>query len=189
MTHQEPLAAASCAELSEAFSAHAPVVWRVLRRHGVDNDSLEDGTHDVFVIAQRKWHTFEERGSRRAWLIGIAVRVAKTYRNKHQRSAGPAALTPTGNIPDSPSATATPFETTDRRQREELLQTLLSRLSPIQESLIVLTVLEDHSLTEAAAALGLARRRAYYERDKGLAALAKLLGAALGAKTQGEPRP
>src|SRR5690606_359398 len=59
MTHQEPLAAASCAELSEAFSAHAPVVWRVLRRHGVDNDSLEDGTHDVFVIAQRKWHTFE----------------------------------------------------------------------------------------------------------------------------------
>lgn len=79
----------------EAFDAlyrrEMAFVWRVLRYHGVPEETVEDAVQDVFVIVHRRWKDWpeEDREARpRAWLFGIARRVASLRRRtsaRHER--------------------------------------------------------------------------------------------------------
>src|SRR5260370_3510473 len=58
------------------YDAQGAFVWRNLRRLGVDECDVDDRTQEVFVIAHRRFHEFEERGhGPRAWLFQIVLRV------------------------------------------------------------------------------------------------------------------
>lgn len=66
------------------YRAHHGLVWHALHRFGVDHAVIEDAVQDVFVVAYRR--RFDVTGSStKAWLYGIARRVASNYRRADRR--------------------------------------------------------------------------------------------------------
>ncbi|HEX4351880.1 MAG TPA: sigma factor, partial [Polyangiales bacterium] len=73
-------------EFRPLFDRHVAFVWRVLRRHGVPPNELEDGCQEVFLVLFKRYAEFEHRSSLRTFLYGIAVRVASALRRRaHHR--------------------------------------------------------------------------------------------------------
>jgi RNA polymerase sigma-70 factor (ECF subfamily) len=73
------------AELEALYRTHAPSVVRALRRL-LPSAAVDDCAQEVFLVARRRFH--ERRGlSVRAWLIGIARRVAADHRRSRDRSS------------------------------------------------------------------------------------------------------
>ncbi len=82
-----PLSYEEAAEqlLEDAYAEHAAFVYRTLSYLGVDSGHLEDALQDVFVAAHRRIRDFDRDRSMRAWLYGIARRVASQYRRGVRR--------------------------------------------------------------------------------------------------------
>lgn len=79
------------------FLQQAGFVWRVLRRHGIAEQDLEDACQEVFLVVHRRQSDFEGRSSLRTWLYGIAVRVALSLRRRaHLRREQLSARPPEG---------------------------------------------------------------------------------------------
>src|SRR4051795_9390888 len=58
---------------------HLALVWRFLRRLGCSPEDADDAAQEVFVIAVHKLDQIEP-GRERAYLYGIAVRLASRHR-------------------------------------------------------------------------------------------------------------
>lgn len=78
----------SSTAVADLYREHACWVGRVLRLRGVDRASVEDALQDVFLVAFRRFGDFTPRASHRAWLYGIALRVARDYRRRRLRKGG-----------------------------------------------------------------------------------------------------
>src|SRR5580704_1729319 len=81
MTHRE---AARDVRLRSMMEDHFAVVWRALRRLGVADASVDDAAQQVFLVASRRLEEID-RGGERAYLLGIAVRVASDARRAVRR--------------------------------------------------------------------------------------------------------
>src|SRR4051794_10690157 len=79
-----PRTAADRARLGEMFEAHHNVVWRTLRRCGLDADAATDAGQQAFLIAVERIGDIWP-GSERAFLVGTALRLARTSRRKAAR--------------------------------------------------------------------------------------------------------
>ena len=64
------------AVFAAAYDAEFEVVWLYLRRLGVPEADVEDAVHDVFVVAHRRYGTYDPSRPLRPWLLGIAFRIA-----------------------------------------------------------------------------------------------------------------
>jgi RNA polymerase sigma-70 factor, ECF subfamily len=158
---------------AEAFDQHAEAVWRTLKRLGVAEHSLEDATQDVFVVAYQRWRTFQAYSSRKTWLLGIAVKIAKKHRHRQRRVAErPGLERDAAQQSTCLHAGATPYETAASREAGLQLQRLLDELDCVARSLVVLVYLEELTVGEAARSLGLSQRQAFYQLDKARRALA-----------------
>ena len=143
--------------LKQVYVEYAPVVWRGLRRLGVRDSQLEDALQDVFLIVHRRLARFEGRSTLRTWIYGIAVRVAKDYRRTERRYARRMDRLAIALTNDADAGT-TPFESTERREASQLLYAILSALPGQLRDVLVLVELEELSVSEASAALGLRLR-------------------------------
>ena len=65
--------------VAHLLRAHDDDVWRVLRRLGVTESALEDCAQQVFIVASNKLERIDA-GKERAFLVGIAVRIAANHR-------------------------------------------------------------------------------------------------------------
>lgn len=72
-------------ELSRAYREHWDYVLLILGRYGVPDAMREDAAQEVFIVAHRRWADLEHGASVRAWLYGIARRVASTQRRGARR--------------------------------------------------------------------------------------------------------
>jgi RNA polymerase sigma-70 factor (ECF subfamily) len=72
------------ARLERMFAAHHATVWRVLRRRGLSPDAAADATQETFLIAAERLNDIQPN-SERAFLIGTALRVARTLSRKTVR--------------------------------------------------------------------------------------------------------
>ena len=68
------------------YRHHYGFVWHALHRFGVPMARVDDALQDTFVVAYRRRHDFSG-GSCKAWLYGIARRVASNERRAAHRSA------------------------------------------------------------------------------------------------------
>src|SRR6185436_10287805 len=68
-----------------AFAAEVDVVYRALRRFGVDVVEAEDLVQEVFVVMCRRWADYDRGRPLRPWLLGIAFRVARDHRKRPRR--------------------------------------------------------------------------------------------------------
>ena len=138
---------AAQARLRQTYADHYGFVWRSLRRLGVDEDAVDDAVHDVFVVAARRLHEFEDRAAITSWLFAVAIRVAKHKRRalaRHLRRTEAVATREKTRTPPDPYA---------RQDAARTLHTLLQRLDDKLRHVFILMELEQMTGKEAAATL------------------------------------
>ncbi|MBL8922269.1 MAG: sigma-70 family RNA polymerase sigma factor [Myxococcaceae bacterium] len=159
---------AQALDLTALYESHARQVWRMAVRLGVAPANVEDAVQEVFLIAHRQTRAFAGRSSASTWLIGIAVKVAATYRRKQSRGTVPLveALAAPGRGPD---------EELEQRQRLYELEDVLRRLPPEQREIVVLCDLEQLTAPEVAEVLEVNVNTVYSRLRLGRAALTRAL--------------
>lgn len=142
---------------AELFRAHAPFVWRVLRRHGVAEADLEDVCQEVFVVVCRRLSEFQGRSSLRTWIYEIARRSALAQRRARVRRAA----LPESDVELADGAPG-PDAALEQARALRWLEAALARLSEEKREAFVLYELEEMTLAEVAEAQGCAINTVHY---------------------------
>lgn len=133
--------------LEGLYREHFAKVWSFLRRLGVPEAHLDDAAQDVFLVVGRRLNTLTSLQVARAWVMGIAYRVASDYRKREKRQAGEAVSdTLVDPRPD-------PQRSSEIREAVALLHLLLDELDDDKRPVFVLVELEQLSVVEAAEVL------------------------------------
>jgi RNA polymerase sigma-70 factor (ECF subfamily) len=142
----------------ELYDQYVAFVWRNLRRLGVAEASLCDVTQDVFLVVHRQLPRFEGRAPLISWLYSIVRRVAR----QHRRWLGRKDLS-SQSEPDEVADARAPSPLCHAEQQESLrvLVELLATLDDDQREAVVLADLEEMTVPEIAAALGINLNTAY----------------------------
>lgn len=141
---RRPLTNEQRSRLRALFAAHADLVWRLLRRHGLSEAQADDGLQEVFTVALGRLNEIEA-GKERSFLCASAVIVA--------RRVGQSKESLPGVLPDQPSTEGLD-EQTDAARKRKLVFDLLSKLEEPLRQVLVLQDVEGLSKREAAEALG-----------------------------------
>jgi RNA polymerase sigma-70 factor (ECF subfamily) len=148
----ESTATAARPDLRTLLDRHHGEIWRVVRRLGVPDASAEDVAQQVFVVAASKLDALE-KGRERAFLFGIAVRLAAN----HRRTSALRHESASDEMDELVSETPHADELLDRKQLRELLDEVLDSLPQDMRTVLVLFELEELRLDEIALLLGIPR--------------------------------
>lgn len=131
-----------------------PRIEACIRALGVEDQDVGDLIHDTLlaVILQRRQFD-PARGKLASWVLEIARNKARRARRKARREPVAGELEDALASPEEES----PFERTRAREVQETLEAMLARLPPEQRVVIEEHCLNDRTLTEVAAALGIRR--------------------------------
>jgi RNA polymerase sigma-70 factor (ECF subfamily) len=140
----------------EVYDTYFDFVWRNLRRLGVDESSVDDAAHDVFIVVYRQFSGFDGRNYK-GWLFAISQRVAWHYR----RSAARRRLKQVNDAEDCPAHGSGPDSSHERKEALAIVHHLLLQLSEDRRAVFVLSELEQMSVPEIARMLGLPLNTAY----------------------------
>jgi RNA polymerase sigma-70 factor (ECF subfamily) len=132
------------------YAAHAPTVFRWVRRLAGPGADVEDLVQEVFFRVHRALPGFRGEAQPRTWLYRIAVRVV----TRHGRVKRWLRL-PIRDSATLPSSSASPEEELSAREAEGLLYRALDRLDARARALLVAFELEELSGAEIAKALGI----------------------------------
>lgn len=131
--------------LAQSLHQHFALVWRSLRRFGVEEHAVDDAAQHVFLtLAERLPDVPLER--ERAFLIGLSVRVAANARRRRTRSPE----TPSDEVEQHAIEAPDPEQLLQSKQERAALDRALDELPIDQRSVFVLFELEGFSLPEIA---------------------------------------
>jgi len=132
------------------YEAEFAFAWRNLRRLGVAEWQLRDAAQDVFLVVHRRLAEFEGRGTPRAWLYSIIVRVAAQYRRTQLRKQ-------LEHTEDAHQLADTeglgPEHGAEQNEHLRLLLALLDALDEAKREVFILAELEEMTAPEIASAL------------------------------------
>lgn len=135
-----PIGGETSMTVEALYTEHLAVVWRVLRRLGVQAASLDDAVQDVFVVVHRRLGELDFTTNPRALLAGIALGVARNYRRTQRRRGEPEALSErTADLRADPSHDAS------RSEAARHAQAILDSLDEDKRVALVLADLEGLS--------------------------------------------
>lgn len=170
--------------LRTIFLAQYACVWRLLRRFGVPTSRLDDAAQEVFWVAARRLSSIEP-GKERAFLYGVAVRVASNLVRRQK------AALPLGDVPELElllDPQPTPEVCLEQRRAREVLDRVLDGMSTELRTVFVLFELEGLPVRDIAALeaipLGTASSRLRRAREE-FSAIAKRVRTALAARGGG----
>jgi RNA polymerase sigma-70 factor (ECF subfamily) len=132
-------------------------VFRCLRRLGVPSAHAEDACQEVFIVLHRRLADLRADASERAFVFGIAKRVASEQRRKLARTA---CSEWSDNLAAS-SADAGPFDAAAAAEAAAVLERFLRALDEDQRTVFMLMELEDFSAPEVCEALGVRLNTVY----------------------------
>jgi RNA polymerase sigma-70 factor, ECF subfamily len=139
------------AAVRDAVDAHYEVLWRFLRRMGVEEHQVEDAAQQVLIVFARRAGEVP-REAVRSFLLGTALRVASDWRRKDARTGeavGIEALRQRAHPdPDAEHVVA-------QREMRRLLDRVLGALSPELRAVFVLAELEEMTMAAIARALSI----------------------------------
>jgi RNA polymerase sigma-70 factor (ECF subfamily) len=143
----------------ELYEENVDFVWRNLRRLGVSEADVDDRAQEVFVVAHRRFSTFEDRGhGPRAWLFQILLRVASDARRHKRRHPedpdGGTSLERESVEPPQARALA-------RREAMDTLDRALGRIEVGRRAVLVLHEIEEMTAPEIAQTLGIPLNTVY----------------------------
>jgi RNA polymerase sigma-70 factor (ECF subfamily) len=150
---EEPASTRSAAQerrIAATLTEHFDTVWRSLRRFGVGESLADDAAQHVFVTFAARIDVVEP-GRERAYLIGIAARVAANFRRQHARSREE----PVESVDLAPGSERNPEMLLVQQERLARLDAALATLPDVQRQVFVLYELEGFSTPEIAQALGI----------------------------------
>jgi RNA polymerase sigma-70 factor, ECF subfamily len=136
--------------LDAIVAAHFPSVWRFLRRLGVPEADADDAAQEVIMIFARKLDRVAT-GSERAFLLSTAYRVARRMREVRgrRRESGEDCLE---HVEDGAPG---PELLVERHQERALLDEVLLAMPVDLRAVFVLFEVEEQSMVDIAAVLGL----------------------------------
>ena len=121
------------------------VVWRFMRRLGVNGADTDDATQEVFVVAARRLNEIQP-GCEQAFLLGTALRVAATRRRTLRRHP----VDVDGSLAEQPDPAPGPEDLSDLAAGRRLLERALNEMSLEQRTVFSLFELEELSAPEIA---------------------------------------
>lgn len=140
----------------EVFAAHAPLVWRTMRRLGLREADAEDLAQEVFLVVHRKLPEFEGRSKLSTWIYGICVRVASDHRKRaHVRREAPVSSVP------EPEISAPQVRGLAQAEARATLDAVLATLDDDKRAVFVLYEIEELPMVEVARAVGAPLQTAY----------------------------
>jgi RNA polymerase sigma-70 factor, ECF subfamily len=125
-----PSAPAGPLELHRLFKETYHGIWRLLRGLGVPQGRLDDAAQQVFLVYAER-HADVVKGRERAFLFGIALKVARVVRRPSE---------------DVPAVD----ELTDQKRARDLLDVMLDKMDPELRSVFVLYEIEGLTMPEIA---------------------------------------
>ncbi|HEX4478812.1 MAG TPA: sigma-70 family RNA polymerase sigma factor [Polyangiaceae bacterium] len=137
------------ARITAIVRAEHDFIWRLLRRIGVPESSVDDATQQVFCVAARRVNDIVP-GKERSYLFGIALRVASDRRRSREAREQPVHRD-TEEVDPAPG----PDELAEQRQRRLLLDEILAAMPMELRTVLVLFELEQMTKVEVAELLGL----------------------------------
>jgi len=147
--------AAREARMGAMVAAHFDAVWRALKRLGVSPGGVDDAAQEVFIVADRKLAEIEV-GRERAYLMGVAVRVASDARRAARRRGEiPIDAAPEAGGDMEPAAGGGAEDALDQRRLRDALAALLARMPDEMRETFVLFEIEELNASEVAGALGI----------------------------------
>ena len=146
-------------DLTKIYASEFAYVWKTLRRLGAPPKDIEDLTHDLFVVVQRRLPEYDPARPLRPWLFGIAVRVLSDYRQlfRNRREV----LDPSGSTPDAIDHAPRQDENVAGGQARTLLVRALDLLEFDRRVVLVMHDLDEVSMPEIAAILDIPLNTAY----------------------------
>lgn len=142
-------------EITQLFELHADYVQRVLLRFGVPEADVEDALQEVFLVVAQRLDSYVERGAMRAWLFVIARQVSLHVLRANKRRARHASDVVSVSAPDDPHTSL------QRREAVALIEAFLAQLDERLAPVFQLAEIEQLSVPEIAAALGVKLNTAY----------------------------
>ena len=133
--------------------AYLDAVWRSLRRLGVPDACLDDATQQVLLIASRRLSEIAQ-GGERAYLLGIALRVASEVRRTVRRRREVPIDVFTRQSSDRAADSYLPDEILDNKRALALLRACLEGMPDKLRETFLLFELEERSAPEIARLLG-----------------------------------
>lgn len=134
-------------EFAALYARHHAYVWRILRRLGVPDASLEDATQDVFIVVHRRRDALDPDASVRSWLFGIARRVAADLHRGNRRLRRRLEA-----VPEAPPAPALDEEVS-RAEAASFVRRFLDRLDDGHRMVFVLADIEGLTAPEISEAM------------------------------------
>jgi RNA polymerase sigma-70 factor (ECF subfamily) len=146
-------------EFRALYEDHVGFVWRNLRRLGVAERDVEDKVQEVFVVAHRRWTSFEERGhGPRAWLFQILLRVASDARRHRRRHP----VDPDGGVAEEYAFVDAPqAQLVANREALAVLDRALETIEVGRRAVLVLHEIEQMTAPEIARTLELPLNTVY----------------------------
>ena len=136
--------------LASMLIAHFDSVWRAARRMGLSDAQAEENTQETFALTARKLERIE-RGSERAFLLGVAVRLAANARRRVAQRLEQVAF----NRDEHDHADTVPpaDELLVQKRQRAVLDQILGSMSDAFREVLTLYEIEELTVPEIAVAL------------------------------------
>jgi RNA polymerase sigma-70 factor, ECF subfamily len=136
--------------LAFMLNSHFDSVWRAGRRMGLADAQAEENAQETFAIAARKLDRVEH-GRERAYLLGVAVRLAVNARRRVAERLQQVAF----DHADHETADSMPIaeELLEQKQQRAILDRILETMSDAFRQVLTLYEVEELTLPEIAMAL------------------------------------
>jgi len=128
--------------------------WASLRRLGVSPATIDDAAQDLWVTVHRRLESLDPAASVKAWLFGIARRVASHYRRTEQRHRRKLAAYSVSDVRGS-------NEPIKRREAALTMEAFLAKLDETKRIAFVLSEVEGWSAPEIARVVGTSPNTVY----------------------------
>lgn len=138
----------------DAFELEFDYLIRTLRRLGVPHDDVEDLAHEVFLVLYRKWEDYDPSRPLRAYLFGIAFRVAANHIRKRRREVS----YPVVEVEDLGPR---PDQVLEAHQARTLVLDALERVPLPRRAVLIMHDIDELPMAEIAAILSIYRFTGY----------------------------
>jgi RNA polymerase sigma-70 factor (ECF subfamily) len=136
------------------FEREFDYVCVTLRRLGVRPSDIEDLAHEVFLVMYRRWNVYDPAHAIRAWLFGIAFRVAARHRRKLRRET----LQPSPEIEDTAPG---PDQAVAAQQARAIVAAALQAVPLKRRAVFVMHCIDNVAMREIASILSIPMFTAY----------------------------
>jgi RNA polymerase sigma-70 factor (ECF subfamily) len=134
-------------DFETVYTTYFHSVARWVRAFGGLNADIDDLTQEVFLIVERRMHSFQG-GNLAAWLYGITRRTVRDHRRKAWFRRWLSGADP--EVADAGAETPDPSASFERGEAKRLVATILQDMSAVRRSTFVLFEIEGYSGEEIA---------------------------------------